>query len=205
MVNYCGQILDQPPVIQREQPSTLTKDSLIAIFVSALAWVGAEAFQRESPAFSATLRVVPLFAAGIWAIRRISPQGRHNVVHLQPAHHEYVVPAPIFTAPNNPQRNWFSGLFSNRNNHVGWFNNPVTHNYQPHVDPAPLWRPTLPSFSGMRDLASNGITNIRAASRNEFNGNPVPNYASNFGSGMQELGRNGISNIHAASRNEFNG
>jgi hypothetical protein len=172
------------PVEQREQRSTLAKDSLTAIIVSALAWAGAGALERETPAFSAALRVVPVLAAAIWAIRRMSPHAGHNVVQLQPFHEEYVIPAPIYTAAPYiaPQRNnWFTGLFSNLNNYQGrgWFNNPnVFHQRQPYVDPAPIFTHNANPFIArdMQPLAPSGISNISPAFSHEFNGNPPSSF-----------------------------
>lgn len=53
----------------------IIKDSIGAVVASTFALIGANAVERHNPGFAAILRVVPIFAGGVWLIRRIFSLG----------------------------------------------------------------------------------------------------------------------------------
>ncbi|CAF23498.1 hypothetical protein [Candidatus Protochlamydia amoebophila] len=59
---------------------TIVTDAIMAVATSVISLAFADAYQRQSPQFSAILRIVPVIAVAVWVIRRLD----FNAVYLSP-------------------------------------------------------------------------------------------------------------------------
>ncbi|WP_075883610.1 hypothetical protein [Candidatus Protochlamydia sp. W-9] len=59
----------------------IVTDAIVAVATSVISLAFADAYQRQSPQFSAILRIFPLIAVAVWVIRRLD----FNAVYLSPS------------------------------------------------------------------------------------------------------------------------
>lgn len=127
--------VNNEPYVSR---SSAVSDTIVAIAVSALSLVGASAFQREAPGFSAILLAVPALTFVVWLMRRFnSPanlyEGRqgssvhvihsapvisHEPMHALPVHRGVYVPPPVVGQVTQAQTTYSNppGLWSRATN-----------------------------------------------------------------------------------------
>ena len=118
-MNYiCPRWFDPAPQYHNQHPgdSSILRDTIVGIALSALALIGANAVDRDAPVLATLLRLVPAGMALIWLFRRCQCGGLGGFNHYANYHHQnagyqyhqqYVAP-PIPVPPPAPRYyNWF--------------------------------------------------------------------------------------------------
>lgn len=117
------------------QAAKLIVDTVVAVALSALSFIAANAVERDSPGLAALFRVIPLGISLVWIFRRFDCEPgagghvHHHHVAPAPVHHHHVAYAP---PPPKPYINFAWFPFWNSQPKVVVHPAPV-HHYAPQV------------------------------------------------------------------------